>query len=66
VARTDDAKDRRARIISLTDAGRELISTAFADHRIALDRAVGGFTREEREALLPLLRRLGRTAEKNL
>jgi MarR family 2-MHQ and catechol resistance regulon transcriptional repressor len=66
VTRSDDAKDRRARIISLTDAGRELISEAFAEHRIALDRAVGGFTREERESLLPLLRRLGRTAEKNL
>ena len=66
VARGDDAKDRRARIISLTDAGKETISQAFTQHRLALERAVSGFSQQERVEILPLLRRLGRTAEQNL
>ena len=66
VSRCDDAKDRRARIVDLTPEGRELISEAFTQHRLMLDRAVSGFTQQERAELLPLLRRLGRTAEQNL
>jgi MarR family 2-MHQ and catechol resistance regulon transcriptional repressor len=66
VSRCDDEKDRRARIIKLTDAGKELISEAFTKHRLALESAVSGFTQQERVELLPLLRRLGRTAENNL
>ncbi|MDE1178553.1 MAG: MarR family transcriptional regulator [Edaphobacter sp.] len=65
VVRSNDAKDRRARIISLTDAGRELISEAFTEHRMALENAVSGFSQQERAELLPLLRQLGHTAEKN-
>jgi MarR family 2-MHQ and catechol resistance regulon transcriptional repressor len=65
VARHDDTKDRRARIIKLTPAGQQLIEQAFAEHREAMEQAVAGFSDEDRAALLPLLRRLGRTAEKN-
>jgi MarR family 2-MHQ and catechol resistance regulon transcriptional repressor len=66
VTRCDDEKDRRTRIIRLTDAGKELISEAFTKHRLAMDSAVSGFNQQERADLLPLLRRLGRIAETNL
>jgi len=66
VTRCDDTKDRRARIIQLTDVGKELISEAFTQHRLAMERAVSGFSQQERVELLPLLRRLGRTAEQGL
>ena len=65
VSRCDDEKDRRARIIKLTPEGRELIDRAFAEHREAMEKAVAGFSAEDRAALLPLLRRLGRTAQQN-
>jgi MarR family transcriptional regulator, 2-MHQ and catechol-resistance regulon repressor len=63
VTRCDDARDRRARIIRLTAAGQELIERAFAEHSAAMEEAVRGFSKEDRAALLPLLRRLGRVAE---
>lgn len=66
VVRSNDARDRRARVISLTTAGKELISEAFSSHRMALESAVAGFSQQERLAILPLLRHLGRTAEHNL
>ena len=65
VKRGDDARDRRARIIDLTPAGRELIERAFACHRDAMERALEGFSEGERIILLPLLRSLGRAAEQN-
>ena len=66
VVRTDDARDRRARIIQLTPQGRELIERAFACHRDAMEQALKGFSEGERIILLPLLRELGRTAEQSL
>lgn len=63
VARHDDAKDRRARIIRLTPEGRKLIECAFSDHSDDMETALAAFSNEDRAALLPLLRRLGRTAE---
>lgn len=65
VTRCDDAKDRRARIIKLTPEGHELIERAFAEHREAMEQAVAGFSEQDRAALLPLLRRLGREAQEN-
>jgi MarR family 2-MHQ and catechol resistance regulon transcriptional repressor len=65
VKRSDDARDRRTRIIDLTPEGRELIERAFACHRDAMERALEGFSEGERIILLPLLRSLGRTAEQN-
>ena len=63
VRREDDAEDRRACIVQLTAAGRRLIERAFAQHRTEMEEALEGFSIDERKALLPLLRRLGRTAE---
>jgi len=66
VVRSNDAHDRRARIISLTPEGRELIERAFACHRDAMEEGLKGFSEAERIVLLPLLRSLGRVAEQNL
>jgi MarR family transcriptional regulator, 2-MHQ and catechol-resistance regulon repressor len=63
VRREDDAHDRRACIVQLTAAGRRLIERAFAQHRAEMEEALAGFSTDERQELLPLLRRLGRTAE---
>jgi MarR family transcriptional regulator, 2-MHQ and catechol-resistance regulon repressor len=63
VRREDDANDRRACIVHLTAQGRRLIEPAFAQHRAAMEELLAGFAIEDRRALLPLLRRLGRTAE---
>ncbi|HEY2039575.1 MAG TPA: MarR family transcriptional regulator [Edaphobacter sp.] len=66
VVRSNDAHDRRARIISLTPEGRELIERAFACHRDAMEEGLKGFSEAERIILLPLLRSLGRVAEQNM
>jgi MarR family 2-MHQ and catechol resistance regulon transcriptional repressor len=63
VVRSNDAHDRRARIISLTPEGRELIERAFTCHRDAMEEGLKGFSEAERTILLPLLRSLGRVAE---
>jgi MarR family 2-MHQ and catechol resistance regulon transcriptional repressor len=63
VQREDDAHDRRACIVHLTTTGRQLIEQAFAQHRADMEELLAGFPVEDRRALLPLLRRLGRTAE---
>ena len=63
VRREDDVRDRRACIVHLTAAGRRLIERAFAQHRIEMEDALADFSIEDRRALLPLLRRLGRIAE---
>src|SRR5215469_12010346 len=53
VVRGNDASDRRAKIISLTPAGRELIEHAFAEHLQAMEDAVSGFSEEDRAVLIP-------------
>jgi MarR family transcriptional regulator, 2-MHQ and catechol-resistance regulon repressor len=65
VRREDDAHDRRACIVHLTTAGRRLIERAFAQHRTEMEEALANFATDERRALLPLLRRLGRIAEES-
>lgn len=65
VSRCDDAKDRRARIIKLTPAGRALIKKAFAQHKQEMEEALVGFSEKDRATMLPLLRKLGRTAQES-
>jgi MarR family transcriptional regulator, 2-MHQ and catechol-resistance regulon repressor len=65
VRRDADAHDRRACIVHLTTAGRRLVERAFAQHRTEMEEALTEFALEERRALLPLLRRLGRIAEES-
>jgi len=66
VRREGDAADRRACIVWLTAAGERLITRAFAQHRAEMETALAEFSADERGALLPLLRRVGRLAESHL
>ena len=66
VERSADADDRRAKKVSLTRAGRALITKVFDDHKANLDAAATGLTRDEREELIALLKKLGTTAEAKL
>lgn len=62
--RREDTEDRRARMVHLTPAGRKLISTAFADHEAAMERATSGLTPQEKAQAAELLKRLGLQARK--
>ena len=66
VERSADADDRRAKRVSLTRAGRALITRIFDGHKAHLDTAAGGLTRAERETLIALLKKLGATAQAKL
>ena len=63
VARSISETDRRTRMVSLTETGRSLIESTFADHAAAMDRAAGGLSAAEREQATMLLRKLGKYAE---
>ncbi len=66
VERQGDPADRRTRMVHLTPAGRNLISSAFADHAEAMERATAGLTPEERAQASALLKKLGRYAQTRL
>jgi MarR family 2-MHQ and catechol resistance regulon transcriptional repressor len=66
VARTSDPKDRRTRFVSLTPKGTARIREVFGDHQLAMDRAISGLTKAERETLITLIKKLGRSAEERL
>ncbi len=66
VKRRNDANDRRARVVYLTDSGRRLIRKAFADHEQVMERAISALVPRERRVLVGLLRKLGRSAEELL
>ena len=59
VERRNDPGDRRARVVHLTESGRQLISCAFADHEAAMERATSGLSAEERAECEQLLKKLG-------
>jgi len=63
VERKNDPQDRRARVVHLTDTGRNLIVCAFADHQRALEKAMSGLTEEERVEAIGLLKKLGLSAQ---
>src|ERR1022692_4734369 len=59
VERCTDPADRRARVVHLTEAGRELIECAFRDHAAAMQAATGGLSAAERGEAAALLKKLG-------
>src|SRR6267143_6164956 len=60
VERRAHGTDRRARIVHLTNAGRKLITPAYADHAADLERlASASLTRAERKTLMRLLKKIG-------
>jgi MarR family 2-MHQ and catechol resistance regulon transcriptional repressor len=66
IKREEDEKDRRARAVRLTETGERLIRAAFEDHKQAMEQAVGGIQKRDREGLIELLRQVGLGAAKRL
>jgi MarR family transcriptional regulator, 2-MHQ and catechol-resistance regulon repressor len=56
-------EDRRARYATLTAEGRKVMARIFPDHARAVERAMSGLSRSDRERAAALLRSLGRAAE---
>jgi MarR family 2-MHQ and catechol resistance regulon transcriptional repressor len=63
VSRCTHASDRRARVVHLTEAGRQLIEGAFQDHVAAMEKATSGLTAAERGDAAALLKKLGLGAQ---
>jgi len=63
VARCAHSSDRRARVVHLTETGRQLIECAFRDHTAAMEAATSGLTAEERAQAVVLLKKLGLSAQ---
>jgi MarR family 2-MHQ and catechol resistance regulon transcriptional repressor len=55
-------KDRRARVLELTEAGSELINTAFEKHAADLDQIMSALSATEQEQLYRLAKKLGKAA----
>ena len=58
VARTEQAHDRRSRLISLTDAGRALVDTVVGEHTVNESRLLATLSEEELVIFDRVLRRL--------
>jgi MarR family transcriptional regulator, 2-MHQ and catechol-resistance regulon repressor len=63
VVRKNHADDRRIRVVDLTAKGRRLIEKAYAQHKLDMEQAVRGLSRDERGVLVNLLKRLGKKSE---
>ena len=66
VHRRLDARDRRARIVELTNAGRRLIECAFRQHAADMEQTMAVLTAAERRELVRLLKKVGLWAEARL
>lgn len=66
VSREFQEGDRRTRLITLTPEGLKLIKSAFNKHLQALETVAAPLTKKEREQLIALLKRFGRSAEARL
>src|SRR6266704_3598669 len=62
VTREAHPRDRRARIVRLTAAGKEQAAKIFAVHKTAMDLAASGLSKTERATLIQLLKKLGISA----
>src|SRR3954453_20863445 len=62
VSRKDHPHDRRVRRVELTPKGRTLITRGFGEHAAAMEDVSGVLSKNERLALLRLLRKLGKHA----
>src|SRR5438270_14088651 len=64
VSRKDHPNDRRVRQVELTAKGRALITRGFREHAAAMENAVSVLSKNERLALLRLLKKLCKHAAK--
>lgn len=58
VARTVSEKDRRARVLHLTDSGRTVLSQVESSARVIQDEITRGLTADETDTLVRLLQRV--------
>ena len=56
-------RDRRVRMVELTEKGRALITKTFREHAAVMEEAAGVLSKEERRTLLRLLKKLGKGGE---
>ncbi|HVW76787.1 MAG TPA: MarR family transcriptional regulator [Alloacidobacterium sp.] len=66
VERSGHKDDRRIRMICLTKTGEAFIRDVFEDHKQAMEDAVAGIEKNDREILIPMLRQLGMQAAQQL
>ena len=64
--RTPDPKDRRSRIVQLTDTGRRLIERAFQKHALDMEETMAVLRGGERVELVRLLKKVGMWAAARL
>ena len=64
--RRSDSKDRRSRIVELTETGRRLIERAFRDHRMDMEETMAVLRPGERKELIRLLKKVGMWAAARL
>ena len=62
IVRRATSADRRARVLELTGAGRELIQSAFAQHASDLESIMSALSATEKEQLYRLAKKLGLAA----
>jgi len=62
VSRKDHPDDRRVRRVELTRKGRALITRVFGQHAAAMENVAGILSKNERLALMRLLKKLGKHA----
>lgn len=60
------AADKRGRLVSITESGKQLVAAAFPAHAAALTRAMSSLSREEMEQAAILLKKLGKGAKECL
>ena len=65
VVRKERTNDRRVRQVELTAKGRALIIRGFREHAAAMEKAIRVLSKNERLALLRLLKKLGKHAAKS-
>jgi MarR family 2-MHQ and catechol resistance regulon transcriptional repressor len=63
VVRKNSPEDRRVRLVELTPAGRELISSLYAQHEKDLESVTAGLSAEERKSLYDGLKKIGFAAK---
>ena len=66
VVRKNHPDDRRIRIVELTPKGRRLIEKAYAQHKLDMENAFEDLSRNERNTLVGLLKRIHRTADQDV
>src|SRR6476469_2464160 len=62
VSRVESAEDRRVRIVSLTQGGKNLIISAFRKHSGQMKRVFSGLSAEELRGLEVALKKVGKQA----